>query len=299
MITLRQLEVLVEVVRAGGVSAAATHLFVSQPSVSGTLRALERELGSPLFAGRGRARSLTPAGETAFRYATEILALVGEARQAVVDLGDELAGRLRLLAVTTAGEHLVPDVLERYHASHPAVDIRLIVTNRARARAPLADGTIDLAVMGRPPAGLHLHAEAFLENRLHLVCAPDHPLAGADQVEALATTTLLVREEGSGSRAAAEEALGALGIEPRTMTLGSNSAVRAAARSGLGYAVIPELAVADDLTSGRLVSVPLPGFPLQRRWHVVWRADRPLSAPARAFRSELLAWAADHAGSPA
>jgi DNA-binding transcriptional LysR family regulator len=293
VITLRQLEVLVEVVRAGSVTAAAARLFVTQPSVSSTLRALEDELGAPLFVGRGRARRLTPAGETTFRYATQVMGLLDEARQAVIDLGDELAGRLRLLAVTTAGEHLIPEVLERYHATYPAVDIHLMVTNRSQARGPLADGTMDLAVMGRPPAGIDLHAEPFLVNPLHLVCAPDHPVAQAHSVEALATTTLLVREEGSGSRAAVEEALASRGIEPRTMTLGSNTAVRAAARSGLGYAVMPELAVADDLGSGRLVSVRLPGFPLRRRWHVVWRGDRPLSAPAEAFRTELLAWAGE------
>lgn len=294
MITLRQLHVLVEVVRSGGVTAGAARLFVSQPSVSATLRALENELGSPLFSGRGKARTLTPAGETAFRYAVQILELVDEVRQAVTDLGGDLAGRLRLLAVTTAGEHLVPDVLRRYHAEHPGVDIRLVVANRAQARTPLAEGTIDLAVMGRPPTGLRLHAEPFLENRLHLVCSPDHPLAEAPAVDDLAAATLLVREEGSGSRAAVEEALTALGVEPRRLTLGSNTAVRAAARSGLGYAVMPELAVADDLREGRLVSLPLPSFPLIRWWHVVWRADRPLSRPAEAFRQALLSWAAGH-----
>ena len=181
MITRRQLEVLVEVVRSGSVTTAASHLFVTQPSVSATLRALEEELGSPLFSGRGRSRILTPAGETAFRYATEILSLMDQVRQAVIDLGDELAGRLRLLAVTTAGEHLIPEVLERYHAAYPGVDIHLMVTNRAQARAPLADGTIDLAVMGRPPAGLDLHADPFLINPLHLVCSPDHPLAAGGE----------------------------------------------------------------------------------------------------------------------
>ena len=294
MITPRQLEILVEVVRSGSVTAAASHLYVSQPSVSATLRALERELGAPLFEGRGRARRLTPAGETAYGYAREILGLLDEARQAVVDLGGELAGRLRLLAVTTAGEHLIPEVLEGYHSSHPGVGISLIVTNRSQARAYLAEGTVDLAVMGRPPAGLELHAEPFLDNPLHLVCAPDHPVAEAPSDAALTTETLLVREEGSGSRAAVEEALGARGVEPRTMTLGSNTAVRAAARSGLGYAVMPELAVASDLAAGLLVSVPLTGFPLRRQWHVVWRPDRRLSAPAAAFHSELLAWAEQH-----
>ncbi len=293
VITLRQLEVLVEVVRAGSVTGAAGHLFVSQPSVSATLRALERELGSPLFSGRGKARSLTPAGETAYRYATRILGLLDEARQAVVDLGEELAGRLRLLAVTTAGEHMIPEVLERYHARHPAVDIRLVVTNRAHARRHLVDGVVDLAVMGRPPGGLDLHAEPFLENPLHLVCSPSHPLARADDVAALADATLLIREEGSGSRAAVEEALAQSGIEPRTMTLGSNGAIRAAARSGLGCAVMPQLAVEEDLERGTLVSVPLPGFPLNRRWHVVWRTDRHLSAPAEAFRIALMSWASE------
>lgn len=112
-------------------------------------------------------------------------------------------------------------------------------------------------------------------------------MSGTDDIRVRAT--LMVREEGSGSRAAAEEVMGQLGWRPaRLMVLGSNAALLAATREGLGMAVIPELAVADDLRSGRLVTVPIPGFPLLREWQAVWPARRPLSRPAAAFLDHLL-----------
>lgn len=99
-------------------------------------------------------------------------------------------------------------------------------------------------------------------------------MSGTDDIRVRAT--LMVREEGSGSRAAAEEVMGQLGWRPaRLMVLGSNAALLAATREGLGTAVIPELAVADDLRSGRLVTVPIPGFPLLREWQAVWPARCP------------------------
>lgn len=289
MITLRQLEVLVAVVRAGGVTAAAQELFVTQPSVSATLRALEREVGAALFTGRGRHRSLTPAGRTVHDRAVRILGEVADLPQAVADLAETPTGTLRIAAVTTAGEHLLPAVLGAFHETHPEVDLDLAVANRAAVRRLLRDDpNLDLAVMGRPPAGIAVEAEPFLANRLHLVRAPDLSVEG----DVLESVTLLLREPGSGTRAAVEEVLAAEGHHPRTMTIGSNPALRAAVVRGLGVAVLPELVVAADLERGTLVTVSAPGFPLLRWWHVVRRVDRRLTAPARAFTEVLRAWTA-------
>jgi DNA-binding transcriptional LysR family regulator len=181
-------------------------------------------------------------------------------------------------------------VLREYLTRFPDVEVSLEVTNRAVARGALAEASVDLAIMGRPPAGLAVEVRPFAVNRLHLVCAPFHPLAAEHQhLEIWEKTTLLVREEGSGSRAATEEALAELGLRSgRKTVLGSNAALLAAVGQGLGMAVLPEIAVAADLATGSLVRIPAPGFPIQREWQAVWPTSRPLSRPAVAFLDHLV-----------
>lgn len=300
MITLRQLQVFAEVAEAGGsLTQAATKLGISQPSVSDTVRALEGALDAKLLAGRGRARGLTPEGEVYRDYAQRIRALVDEGRQALVDMAAQVSGHLRIVAVPTAGECLVPAALHPFVNTHPDVEVSLRVANRAASIGPLTEGWADLAVMGRPPPNLALTAQPFLTNRLVLVCAPDHPLAhrAADLAE-VAKTTMLIREQGSGTRAAVEATFASADLELAwTMEIGSNSAVIAAVREGLGIAVLPEVAISPDLRAGRLVTVDAPGFPLEREWYVLRLATRYLSAPARAFIDQLTACVIDADGS--
>ena len=299
MITLRQLQVFAEVAEAGGsVTQAAAKLDVSQPSVSDTVRSLEQSLGTKFLAGRGQARGLTAAGETYRAYAWRIMGLVAEGRQALSDLQNTVTGQLKLVAVPTAGEHLVPAALHPFVQRYPEVEIALRVANRAAAIGPLNDGWADLAVMGRPPANVRLEAQAFLPNRLMLACAPEHPLAGGtSDLGEVAQATMLIREPGSGTRAAVEQVFASAGLElRRTLEIGSNAAVIAALHQRLGISVLPEIAIAQDLTAGHLVSVDAPGFPLEREWHILRRADSYLSAPARAFIEQLTACTIDADG---
>lgn len=289
MPTLRQLEVFRAVCDAeGSVTKAAARLCVSQPSVSDTLRTLEKELGARLFAGRGHGRGLTAAGRVFLAHVDEVLAALRSGQQAVADLADEPAGRLDVVAVPTAAESFIPASLGKFTREHPAVEISLRVANRAGALQPLADGTADLGVMGRPPTALALEGERIMPNRLFVVSArhdaPGNTLTHAEVSQA----TLLVREPGSGTRLAIEQALEDLGIRfGKTMVLGSNAAILAGVREGLGLAVLPEVAVRGDLAREELARVDLPGFPIERHWYVLWARARELSRPAAAFIERL------------
>ena len=289
MVTLRQLEVFAEVVRAGSVTHAAARLYVSQPSVSDTVAALERDIGERFFTGRGKARKLTDAGEMYWGYTRRILDLFAEARQSVLDLQDGLRGRLTLLAVTTAGEHLVPPALGAFSQKYPDVEVSLVVANRAEARIPLNEATVDLAIMGRPPLGVAVEIQPIAVNMLHLLCSPHDPIAIAPSIDKLTNATWLVREVGSGTRTATEEIAGAFDIGiARTMVLGSNAAILSAVKHSLGVCVLPDVAVRADLDAGDLVSLEIGGFPAPRTWHAVWPSQQPLTRPASAFLDELM-----------
>lgn len=290
MITLRQLEVFAEVVRSeGSVTQAAARLYVSQPSVSDTLRALEKTLDVRLFAGRGKARALTDGGAIYWDYTQRILGLIDEAAQAVADLADRPRGRLSIVAVPTAGEQLVPSVLRSFVDAYPDVSVTLMVANRADATEVLRDGSADLAIMGRPPARLGAEDRRFGDNRLVLVCSSNHELATTSPgLREIASMPFLLREQGSGTRAAIEELFASEGLElAHTMVLGSNNAVLAAVREGLGLAIMPEIASAGSIEAGEVVQLDVSPFPVVRGWHMVWLTTRPPSSPATAFMAMM------------
>ncbi len=292
MVTIRQLEVFAEVVRnQGSVTQASAKLYVSQPSVSDTMRTLEKSLGAKLFSGRGKARALSAPGEIYWGYTQRILGLVDEAAQAVADTGETPRGRLSIVAVPTAGEYIVPGILREFVDVYPDVTVTLMVANRADATEYLRDGRADIGIMGRSPVGLAAESRCFGENRLLLVCAATHPLASAvPDIAAVARTPFLEREKGSGTRAAIEEIFASVDLELRqTMVLGSNSAILASVRQELGIAVMPEIAVAASIQNGELVELEVPPFPVSREWHLVWLSTRPLSRPASVFTAMVVA----------
>jgi len=289
--TLNQLRAFVMLAGTGSVREAARRLFVTQPAVSATVAALQAELGVRLVERDGRGLRLTDAGLVLADYGRRILGLWEEATLATVAGADPERGRLRLAAVTTAGEHLVPAVLASFRDGHPAVEVVLEVGNRNTVWDLLTHGDVDLAIGGRPALGGDVVSLAEAANELVLVSAPDPPGTppprGATAAE-LARRTWLMREPGSGTRATAEELLEELGIAPLRLTLGSNGALRESAILGLGVALISRAAVARQLADGALEEWRVGPLPLQRPWHLVARQGWKLPATAGLFVDHLL-----------
>ena len=292
MMTSNSLRAFLELARSGSVRGAAARLHVTQPAVTAAVRSLERELRTPLVARRGRGIVLTPAGEVLAGYAARVLGLLDETRAAVEEAADPERGRVRLAAVTTVGEHVLPSLIRDFRTRHPGVEVSLEVGNRVRVWERLRDREADLAVAGRPPAGFGFDGVAFWPNDL-VVAAPAATSLGREPVRpsALADATWLLREEGSGTRATAEEFFAGAGIAPATLTIGSNGAIVESVAAGLGITLVSLDAVRRAAEAGAVRIVGVRGLPIHRAWHVVTRSgDEPRGAPGM-FREFLL-----HAG---
>jgi len=272
--TFGQLQTFLAVARTGSVRAAAARLVVTEPAVSAAVSALQRELGCPLIARQGRGIVLTAAGETLARYAAE---LVGIRDQALRELRG--ARTLRLAAVTTAGEHVVPPLLKAFRTLHPDVEVSLEVGNRSTVFDRLLRRDVDLAIGGQPPPASGIAGFPFLAYRLVVVGAADA------RVDASADETWLLREAGSGTRTTVEGFLADQGISPRsTMTLGSNGAIKQAAALGLGITLLSAHAAGPELAAGTLRRVRMPGAPLRRSWYLLERDTGTQLPEAAAFR---------------
>ena len=264
MTTEARLRAFVAVAETGSVRAAAQRLVVTESAVSAAVAALTRDVGAPLLERQGRGLRLTASGLTYAEYARTILGLHAEALAAARGEADSGHGQVRLAAVTTAGEHVLPTLLASFRAEHPGIELGLEVGTREHVWGLLATHEADLVIAGRPPAALGAVVRAVRRNALIVVGSPG--VAGGFDLE---RTTWLMREAGSGTRETCEALLASLDVEPPTLTLGSNGAVVAGAAAGLGVTLVSADAVRGLLAAGDLVEVPVPQTPMRRPWHAV------------------------------
>jgi DNA-binding transcriptional LysR family regulator len=288
--TMRQLKVFIAVAKQGGVTRAAEELHLTPPAISMQIKDLEADVGLPLFDRSGRGLALTTVGEFVLTYAQRIVATLREADIAVARLRGLAGGTLTIGMVSTA-KYFLPRLLADFRAEHPGIEMRLTVGNRESLVQQLQNNEVDLAVMGRPPRELETRAEPFAAHPHVVVGAASHPLAGGPAIGPgqLAGEGFIVREQGSGTRAAMEQFFREHAIKPPViMEMASNETIKQAviANMGLGFLSLHTLGL--ELELGLLRIVAVDGLPLLRRWHVVNTRERSLSPAAEAFRRFIL-----------
>lgn len=289
-LTLRQLKIFEAVARHLSFSRAADELHLTQPAVSMQVRSLEEAAGLPLTEQVGKKIFLTEAGVELARHARVVAQQLREAEEALSAMKGLRGGRLNIGVVSTA-KYFAPRLLTAFRAAHPEVELRLGVHNRGEIVQQLADNEIDLAIMGRPPQELETVSEPFAENPLVFVAATDHPLAGAKRIapKQLAKESFLLREPGSGTRAAMERFLTENGVVPqRTVEMTSNETIKQAVMAGMGISFISERTIVLELATDNIARLNVTGTPLKRHWYVVHRAEKRLLPVAEAFRQFLL-----------
>ena len=172
-VTLNQLRTFLAVADHESVHGAARDLVVTQAAVSASLAALQKALGLALVAPDGRGLRLTDAGREYASYARRIVGLLDEAGRAAAARADPERGELRIAAVTTAAEQVVPAILGGFRREHPLTGIRLEAGNRDQVRSLLDRHQADLVVSGRPEPGWEVTVHAVRPHELVVVAAPD------------------------------------------------------------------------------------------------------------------------------
>lgn len=290
-LSFHQLQIFVTVAEKLSFSRAAEELVLTQPAVSMQIKALERAVGLPLFDHVGRHIALTGAGQELYVRAKRVLGLVNETAEAMVALRGARTGRLRIIATTTVGIYVVPTLLGQYHRRHPEIEIKLEVANWERTCERLFDREADLAIAGpHPQPGLAM--EPFMDDELVVIAAPGHRLAGrrAVALEELAREPMMVREPGSGTRAAVERLFADRQLPLyRAMELSRNGAIKQVVKEGLGVAVISRAALSLELETEVLCLLDVECFPVVRAWHIITMPDFALSPAAATFCAEVSA----------
>lgn len=289
--TLHQLRIFAVLARHLNMTRAAEELHLTPAALSIQVKQLAEAIGAPLHEQIGKRLFLTEAGRLADAASRDVLERLDRLVTELAETRGLERGSLRLSMVSTA-KYLVPRLLGEFCRAHPGIEVALEIINRDEILARFAQNYDDLYIMGRVPEGLGAVVQTFMDNPLVMLAPAGHPLAGSGTIDParLAGENFILREEGSGTRLAAEHFFSTHGLRPRVrMTLGSNEAVKQSVAGGLGLAVLSEHTLALDVASGAFAILDVEGFPLLRHWYAAYPTGKHLSTVARAFLEHLTA----------
>nr|WP_314901104.1 LysR family transcriptional regulator [uncultured Deefgea sp.] len=282
--TLRELEVFCAINRTGGVTAAADALGLSQSAASGALAELERRLGVNLFDRIGRRVVLNEHGRYLLPRAEELL---GQAQELEINYSDGAPSRLHIAASLTIGNFVLPGLLGQLMPTRPEDRFDVAIGNSQQVVERLLDSRADIGLIEAPITHRQLVSERWLSDEMTVFARFDHPMVQqAPSLSELAATPWIMREPGSGVRKMLEAILlPHLGGMNLLLELGSGEAVREAVRLGLGISCGSKRAIARELERGEFATIPLPNIPMERRFYIVWHAEKRLTAGAERLRT--------------
>jgi len=289
-VSVRQLRVFATVARRLSFARAAEELHLSPPAVSMQVSDLETALDVSLFERAGRRIALTTAGEYFLVHARRVLAELKDAEDTIARLKGVQTGRLTIGVLSTA-KYFMPRLLAGFLREHPGVEIGLEVGNRQALSELLGRNEVDLAVMGSAPRELDLRVEPFAAHPLGVIAAAGHPLVALPHMPAavLEREPFIVREQGSGTRAAMDRYFAEMRIKPPViMEMASNETIKQAVIAGMGISFLSLHTTGLEIDTGLVGVLDVDGLPLVRRWQIAHVRAKLLSPAAEALRYYVL-----------
>lgn len=283
---LRTIQTFLHVAELHSFSQAAREQGYSQSAVSAQIAQLEAELGTPLLDRVGKTVRLTEAGETFLGYARTLLATAQQA-QAALQPTQQVRGRLRIALADSVCSAFLPDLLQRYHALCPQVELVLCTATADEMLQLLRTNQMDLAyTLDRPLAQPSFVLAVDEPEPICFVAPPDHPLAGREDLtlEELTRQDFLLTERGMSYRDALDQCLAARRLSLRPcLEMGSAALLGQLVERGMGMSFLPEYIVRDALAAGRLARVQAPDCRIEMRRQLFYHRDKWLTPQMKRF----------------
>ena len=283
--TLHQLKVFETVARLTSITRAAEELSLTQPTVSMQIKQLTQNIGVPLFEQIGKKLYLTQAGQELVITCREIFNELARFEMKIGDFQGMKQGKLRLATITTT-KYFMPRAIAPFCQLYPGVDVALEITNHERVLERLNENLDDLYFISKVPDRLDVALHPFLENPLVVIAPKNHPLAQEKNIPItrLHNEQFIMRERGSGTRAAVEQLFAKHGVSVKVrLELGGNEAIKQAIGVGLGISVLSQHTFTPEAAMSGLTILDVQHFPIERHWYVVYPADKQLSILASTF----------------
>jgi len=283
---LRLLKTFQMVGKLSSFNRAAEHLHYAQSTVSAQIKALEEELGVPLFDRLGKKIVLTGAGDLLMQYSEKLLTLEDETKTQVSGW-EEPQGVLTLRIPQTIGICLMPEVFREFHKIYPKVGFSVNSCALDPLKQELQAGITDLAfLIAEYVSAAELVVEPLGCLRIVAVCAPEHPASAKTSfsLQDFHKETLLLPKYDCSYKKEFEKELTESKIPPGTkVEVNSIEMIKQCVLKGVGITIIPEIFVRDEIRSGNLHVIPWPDTALEKAVLMIWHKDKWISPTLKAF----------------
>lgn len=302
---LWQLHIYCKVIELKSFSKAGEAVHLSQPTVSSHIKVLEDHFGCRLIDRLAKEAVPTAAGRLLYQYSMRLLTLKDEAESALADFQGQVKGNLHIGGSTIPGSHILPQIIGKFNRRHPDVMVSLTIESTEKIVRAVADGSLELGLVGAMTAERHIRQDWVLEDQMRLVVPHSHRWSHRKRVllSELPQEPFILRESGSGTRQSLEENLNAEGLQIGSLKvvakMGSTQAVCQAIKHGIGISIVSRLAVSEELSSGALKALRIKGLNLRRSFYLTRHKHRTLSPLGVAFSEFLIREIGTDAQSPA
>ena len=295
--TLDQLRILKAIAAEGSFKKAADLLYVTQPAVSLQIQNLEKQLEITIFDRGGRKALLTEAGRILLEYCDRILNQCDEACKAIEDLNSLKGGTLIIGASQTTGTYLMPRMIGLFRQKYPDVSVQLQVHSTRRTGWSVANGQIDLAIIGgQLPGDLEnlLKIIPYATDELALVLPIKHHLASKKELlkEDLYKLNFVTLDSQSTTRKVVDKLLKDSGLDLQRlkieMELNSLEAIKNAVQAGLGASFLPVVSIERELAGGTIHKAYIADLEVKRELKLITNPSRYTSRASEVFKKNIL-----------
>jgi DNA-binding transcriptional LysR family regulator len=284
---VRQLQIFRTLSEELSFTRTAEKVHTVQSNVTAQIKALEEELGTPLFDRLGRRVTLTDAGRNFLPFASQALAAMDHGQRALKN-GAEPSGPLRIGSPESVLTYRLPEVLHAFRRHFPHVELIFSPYYSSTTLAPgLEAGKLDMAIyMTDSKFSANIKSIRLRTEQVFLLAEPSHPLASRPAVKPsdLAGQNLLLTEAGCSYREKLDRTLALANIRPANVTeFYSVEAIRQCVSLGMGLGLLPAIVVARELRQHHLKALNWAGPSLDIATHILWHKDKWISPAMAAF----------------
>jgi DNA-binding transcriptional LysR family regulator len=292
---LNQLKIFYLIIRRGSLTDAAAELNITQPAVTKAVQRLQEHYDVRLVERSGRKWVLTAAGKALYRIADRIFKLETQAENCIRGFQEQGERRLRIDASETFGGYYLPEVVNRFQRRHPDITVSVDILPNEKVVERTASLGNDVGFISDPIRHKSLTLREVCAERLVLIGAAGHPLAQVRRLrpQDLEGQPIIMHEQGSALQKAMDELLGRK--ESRTthyLEFSNNEAIKRAVAAGAGVALISEKAAAEEVRTGKLITLNLAHPPARRAFFMVFHKGKHISHTLKSLMEMVDQWAA-------
>lgn len=288
---LKQLEYFITLCQELHFTRAAEKLGIAQPSLSQQIRLLEHEVGTPLFDRIGKKTMLTEAGKTLLHYSYNVFHELSQARAAISELQGLKRGTLKIGALLTVVNYLLPPTVVGFHRSYPNVELSVLGLRTRDIYNGLLQNELDLGIVFLPIEHEDLEVIPLYNENLALAAPVDHPIAQEPFVtlDILKDTSSILLPDTYFLRQLINEQCRSLSFSPQpVMEMTTMESIINMVGKGVGVTILPR-AYLDYIDNPQLRTIPIQNPVLTTQIGVVYRKNKYLCAASRVFMEQLIA----------